>query len=125
LPKGTSVTVGRPGFCRHSPTILVCKCFVCLFGGLVDWFIFFVIITIVDGVWTDWGYWSQCDVSCGTGTRTRTRSCTNPPPSHGGDDCQGTSQETSTCTMTHCPGKGLLNSSVELLHFFDTLSLNI
>jgi len=58
----------------------------------------------VDGVWADWSHWS-CDVSCGTGTRTRTRSCTNPPPTHGGDDCQGPSQETSECTLIHCPGE--------------------
>ena len=62
----------------------------------------------MDGGWADWNQWT-CDVSCGTGTRTRTRSCTNPAPAHGGNDCQGTSQETSACILSQCPGKLLLH----------------
>ena len=77
--------------------------FVCVWG------IYFLLFTAVDGVWTDWGHWNQCDVSCGSGTSTRTRSCTNPPPAHGGDDCHGPSQETSKCMLAHCPGNRLLN----------------
>ena len=74
----------------------------------------------MDGVWTEWDHWSHCDINCGTGTRTRTRSCTNPPPSHGGDDCQGPSQETSTCMLAHCPGNGLFNLElVQLKNIYD------
>jgi len=88
--------------------------FVCVWG------IYFLLFTAVDGVWTDWGHWNQCDVSCGSGTSTRTRSCTNPPPAHGGDDCQGPSQETSTCTLTNCPGNGRLNwEHVYLKNIYD------
>jgi len=63
------------------------------------------VFTAVDGVWTDWNHWSQCDVTCGTGTSTRIRSCTNPPPAHGGNGCQGPSVETSACMLSQCPGK--------------------
>ena len=58
----------------------------------------------VDGVWAEWSQWSKCDVSCGHGTSTRTRSCTNPPPAQGGDDCQGPSHGASACVMSDCPG---------------------
>ena len=72
------------------------------------------LFTAVDGVWMDWSHWGHCDVSCGTGSSTRTRSCTNPPPAHGGNNCQGTSQETSVCLMTQCPGKVLLTLTILL-----------
>nr|BAI47541.1 complement component C8 beta subunit precursor [Chimaera phantasma] len=46
----------------------------------------------VDGKWTCWSGWSEC-----TGRRkTRTRSCNNPPPAHGGLPCHGDVQETLT-----------------------------
>ena len=62
-----------------------------------------LICTAVDEAWTEWSQWSKCDVSCGHGTSTRTRSCTNPPPIQGGDDCQGPSQEVSECVLADCP----------------------
>ncbi|OQR79387.1 hypothetical protein BIW11_05769 [Tropilaelaps mercedesae] len=42
-----------------------------------------------DGSWSSWGSWSECSSRCGRGQRTRSRSCTNPPPRHGGRDCPG------------------------------------
>ncbi|XP_035657355.1 netrin receptor UNC5A-like [Branchiostoma floridae] len=52
----------------------------------------------VDGGWTDWSPWSACSVTCGVGTQTRDRSCTNPAPAHGGVKCDGRSdQETQAC----------------------------
>ncbi|KAK7454681.1 hypothetical protein BaRGS_00039564, partial [Batillaria attramentaria] len=41
----------------------------------------------VDGGWSCWTDWGPCSVTCGEGTRTRTRTCDNPPPSNGGADC--------------------------------------
>lgn len=29
----------------------------------------------VDGVWNGWMQWSECTVSCGYGTRNRSRTC--------------------------------------------------
>ncbi|KAI8494649.1 hypothetical protein Bbelb_278750, partial [Branchiostoma belcheri] len=51
----------------------------------------------VDGGWADWGPWSACSVTCGVGTETRDRTCTNPAPANGGADCDGLDQETQDC----------------------------
>ena len=60
----------------------------------------------VDGNYTSWSDFSPCTVSCGPGTRTRTRSCSNPRPQHGGDDCQEQSNSREICFLRHCPING-------------------
>ena len=59
---------------------------------------------IVHGGYSSWGQWGACGVSCGGGLRTRVRTCTNPPPQHGGNDCDGTgsSQEQELCNSQIC-----------------------
>ncbi|XP_078658305.1 angiopoietin-1 receptor-like [Branchiostoma floridae x Branchiostoma belcheri] len=58
----------------------------------------------VDGGWSPWTNWSPCSVSCGKGTRTRTRTCDNPSPAYGGQDCEGAARETQTCPdQPACP----------------------
>ncbi|KAI8516481.1 hypothetical protein Bbelb_050620 [Branchiostoma belcheri] len=58
----------------------------------------------VDGGWSDWTPWSACSVTCGVGTQTRDRTCTNPPPANGGAGCDGLDQETQDCdTGVLCP----------------------
>ncbi|XP_019616141.1 PREDICTED: hemicentin-1-like [Branchiostoma belcheri] len=60
-----------------------------------------------DGGWTDWGPWSGCNVTCGVGTETRDRTCTNPAPENGGTYCDGPDQETRDCdTGVSCPVDG-------------------
>ena len=61
---------------------------------------------VVNGGFSKWGSWGECSVSCNTGTRTRTRKCTNPVPAHGGQDCSGLgdSEERGSCLLKHCPG---------------------
>ncbi|XP_060563781.1 coadhesin-like [Ruditapes philippinarum] len=61
---------------------------------------------LVDGNWAAWSAWSSCDVTCGNGVISRTRTCTNPAPRDGGYDCVGKSSETMTCRSGICPVNG-------------------
>ena len=67
----------------------------------------FVLIFAVNGGYSDWGPYGQCSKTCGGGVKTRSRSCTNPPPSNGGEDCSVLGSDTSTrrCNIDDCPGK--------------------
>lgn len=55
----------------------------------------------VDGGWTNWAT-GPCNVLCGDGKRNRTRTCTNPPASGGGDVCMGPAFETENCNSGPC-----------------------
>ena len=59
-----------------------------------------------DGGFSDFGEWSECSGPeiCGEGTQTRSRTCTNPAPAHGGADCEGEASQTQTCHIRDCPG---------------------
>ena len=59
----------------------------------------------VNGGYSDFGDWSECSAECEGGTQTRTRTCTNPAPAHGGTDCVGDSSETRNCNTHPCPSK--------------------
>ena len=61
-------------------------------------------IILVDGAWSGWASWSDCDVTCDSGTQSRGRSCDNPAPANGGDVCSGSAVETTQCTLDTCPG---------------------
>ena len=54
-------------------------------------------------VWDNWQDWSDCDVTCGGGTRQRTRDCINGSP--GDIGCDGEVTETEDCNTDECPGK--------------------
>ena len=63
----------------------------------------------MDGIWGTWGTWTACSVTCGGGTRTRTKLCDSPAPANGGLDCTGdtgsdnTEDETdSMCNPSAC-----------------------
>lgn len=61
----------------------------------------------IDGGWSDWGNWTRCSVTCGNGTQTRTRTCTNPPPQFNGKDCQGKLEDGRSCMdREKCPIDG-------------------
>eukprot|EP00092_Neocalanus_flemingeri_P017235 GFUD01018638.1.p1 GENE.GFUD01018638.1~~GFUD01018638.1.p1 ORF type:complete len:487 (+),score=130.08 GFUD01018638.1:238-1698(+) len=57
----------------------------------------------VHGAWSTWGEWSTCSVSCGEGDQARDRECNSPPPSNGGDECEGEARETQNCNTEECP----------------------
>ncbi|XP_052778494.1 uncharacterized protein LOC128215934 [Mya arenaria] len=58
----------------------------------------------INGIWSDWAAWGACDVTCGNGTMTRSRSCDNPQPEFGGEDCVGNATDVTECPDTCCPG---------------------
>lgn len=57
----------------------------------------------VDGVWNEWMQWSECTVSCGYGTRNRSRTCKGPY--YKGKECDGPKDETESCNAFSCPGR--------------------
>ena len=57
--------------------------------------------TPVNGGWTDWTC-DMCSATCGGGTQTCTRSCTNPPPSCGGSSCSGPASKVQDCNTQPC-----------------------
>ncbi|XP_017276034.1 hemicentin-1 isoform X1 [Kryptolebias marmoratus] len=60
----------------------------------------------VDGKWSSWISWGACSVSCGGGTRQRTRLCASPAPQHGGRKCEGNDVHTDFCNSDPCPISG-------------------
>ncbi|XP_020605695.1 hemicentin-1-like isoform X2 [Orbicella faveolata] len=62
----------------------------------------------VNGGYSDWGPYGECSKTCGVGEQTRKRTCTNPPPSHDGEDCSGLGPDSSTreCNNQECPVNG-------------------
>ena len=67
----------------------------------------------VDGKWASW-IDTPCTKTCGNGSYTRSRSCNNPSPAHGGKECllfnKTGSALTETlfnqsCNTQACPGE--------------------
>jgi len=59
--------------------------------------------TCRDGQWTAWKS-TPCTKTCGSdGIQTKTRTCTNPPPTGSGNACDGSSSETIDCELKPCP----------------------
>lgn len=52
----------------------------------------------IHGGWTAWSAWSECSATCGLAVKTRTRTCTNPAPAHGGRVCVGQDRSEVLCT---------------------------
>jgi len=57
--------------------------------------------TAIDGDWTEFGEWKDCNKSC---HQTRNRSCSDPSPAYGGEECEGPENETQFCINGDCPG---------------------
>ncbi|XP_072532052.1 adhesion G protein-coupled receptor B2 isoform X7 [Salminus brasiliensis] len=58
----------------------------------------------VHGLWEEWSPWSLCSVTCGRGSRTRSRSCV--AHQHGGKGCGGPEMQTKLCNIAVCPVEG-------------------
>ncbi|XP_052280866.1 SCO-spondin-like [Dreissena polymorpha] len=61
----------------------------------------------IHGGWTSWYAPTPCSASCGLGTQTKVRECTNPPPQYDGSFCVGPDKDTIKCdTGVPCPIHG-------------------
>ena len=62
---------------------------------------------VVNGGYSDWKPYGVCSKTCGGGVQTRSRTCTNPPPSNGGEDCSGLGPDSTTreCNNQECPSE--------------------
>lgn len=81
----------------------------------------------VDGGWSEWTAWSECSDPCNNGHKSRTRwvipylilcfprFCSNPRPSHGGQQCYGSDFELQPCSD---PSKCHCESSPSKQHVF-------
>ncbi|XP_078379206.1 A disintegrin and metalloproteinase with thrombospondin motifs 18-like isoform X2 [Oculina patagonica] len=59
---------------------------------------------IVNGGWSKWSSYSSCSQTCGGGIQWRTRTCTNPRPQNGGEDCEGETRGIPRiCSREPCP----------------------
>jgi hypothetical protein len=56
----------------------------------------------VDGGWSAYGEWSECSARCGLGQTQSVRTCDNPPPAHGGKDCEGDAVLFKGCRAADC-----------------------
>ncbi|CAD5120039.1 DgyrCDS8620 [Dimorphilus gyrociliatus] len=61
---------------------------------------------VVNGQWGPWSLTTTCSKTCGSGIRTRKRSCTNPAPANGGSSCKGDPIEENLCEIAKCPVDG-------------------
>lgn len=68
-------------------------------------------------MFTAWGDWSACSLTCGNGTQSRNRSCEGPY--FGGKNCTGDWGQTKDCNTFPCPGKYISN-----LFFFSVNDLD-
>ncbi|KAG9347866.1 hypothetical protein JZ751_003882, partial [Albula glossodonta] len=71
-------------------------------GALFDSRACFMQACPVDGQWSEWAEWSQCDAPCSGGVRMRNRTCSNPPPKNGGRECKGMTLQTQGCNPQPC-----------------------
>ena len=57
----------------------------------------------VDCTWRNWGSWEACSKTCGSGTKSRSRS--KDGPLYGGRQCSGSSTDSESCNLKNCPGE--------------------
>ena len=73
-----------------------------------------LLVTVMDGNYTEWSPWGNCSATCGGGLKQRQRTCTNPKPGYGGKDCAaiGSDTDSAVCNLNPCPGKALFSTSI-------------
>lgn len=64
-------------------------------------------IFVGDGIWSKWGDYSLCSLTCGGGVQTRSRMCTNPAPNKFGQNCTGNNVDEIMCNAQNCSSKSI------------------
>ncbi|XP_014674902.1 PREDICTED: SCO-spondin-like [Priapulus caudatus] len=59
----------------------------------------------VNGEWQEWGEWTECTLTCGSGSQDRERECTKAL--HGGFNCSGNATNSRICNTQFCPIDGV------------------
>ena len=77
-------------------------------------FFFIIIAGPINCLWSGYGEWSRCSVSCGTGTQQRKRMILQKAK-NGGSECNGDPIETRSCSQPRCPGTLLFFSPVIII----------
>lgn len=93
---------GKQNWSKHFPLIHILN-IACPINHLFNIILFNSIS--VDGGWSEFTEWSSCTKTCGGGMQSRSRSCTNPEPANGGQECSGQAQESRSCHEEECAGK--------------------
>ncbi|WAR10763.1 SEM5A-like protein [Mya arenaria] len=73
----------------------------------------------LDGGWSAWSEYSNCSSTCGSGHRTRVRTCTDPAPEGGGHVCVGPSLDRALCDNGPCPDSKSVSLFTVLRNYFD------
>ena len=71
---------------------------------------------LVDCMWSEYGEWSECSVTCGKGHKTATRKVIREAQS-GGMKCEGTANKTTTCEHKKC--KGIWRQMIPIYLYYD------
>ena len=68
---------------------------------------YFILLSIVNGGYSNWTLNKPCSVSCGDGVEIWRRFCNNPEPKYVGHNCSGigNSTELRNCRRKPCPRK--------------------
>ncbi|KAM5157189.1 adhesion G protein-coupled receptor B1 isoform 2-T2 [Mantella aurantiaca] len=71
----------------------------------------------IQGGWTGWSSWGDCNRDCGGGIQTRTRSCLSVPEE--GHICEGVLEEGRLCNRKACSANGRYDSRSQSLRSID------
>ncbi|KAJ8313587.1 hypothetical protein KUTeg_008148 [Tegillarca granosa] len=67
---------------------------------------------VVHGNYGQWTDWSECSLTCEGGQQTRTRTCSDPMPECGGNDCSSLGNDTETRSCNNDDGDQYCNEGL-------------